>query len=334
MAEFDETFVSQDFDSDSDTTVGGVSIILDSVPHFDSTLENDTVVEEQKSVASTQPRTKQTVRVREQITVAKCRSLLVRNIQGTVHLANDFHGSLIPSILQHLQVYTVQNNIDGVENPEVNPAFIWPTDLKQHYVVKRLVDVALKISAKTIENYFKKKENPDIVIGYVARMNRFPTDTRDFLSPSNEYTLIRLDWLKEWYVHSLKVRRMIQSNDAEMWPIPVEPPASKNKKRRLLYEPESLEEEPIAVTGCFSVKSQLSLEKQIEDSKPQSKDEDTNKVEAREKTIASKERNNGVLSQTTLKRIEHNKQRALERRRMKKIDDAQIALEEICKDIP
>ena len=233
-----------------------------------------------------------TSRPREKAGANKMRSSLVRSLRGSVYLANNFPLTILPAPLRSLQIYTVIERVEG-EAVENNPTVPYDS-LEHHYVVKRLVDTIVEVSAKTIENYFKKKD-VNTQIGYVVHSNRFPTNTRDFLSPSNEYMLIRLDWLRDWYVHSLKIRKSIQTGRGERWPVVIAPPAPDGKKRRLEYENEVVETIPVFQPFV------------------------------REKEITQKEKAaNNVLSKATLDRIEKNRQLAIERRRIKKANTSSV----------
>jgi len=155
------------------------------------------------------------------------RSKIMCNLIGSVRLAPDFPPHIIPSIFHHLQVYTVidrshrsiyphlttQQTIQREQPPAID-------DISQHYVVKRLVDQTLGISIKTIDNYFRKKDDDTISIGYVVHSTRIPRETKDLLSPSNHYLLIRIDYLHEWYSHSLIVMKLIHRNHAPRWTLP------------------------------------------------------------------------------------------------------------------
>jgi hypothetical protein len=152
------------------------------------------------------------------------RSKIMLNLVGSVRLAPDFPHHLIPSIFHHLQVYTVIDRSHRSIHPHLttqqtlqreHPPAI--DDISRHYVVKRLVDQTLGISIKTIDNYFRKKDDDTICIGYVVHSNRIPHSTKDILSPSNHYLLISLDYLKEWYTHSLIVMKLINRNKAPRW---------------------------------------------------------------------------------------------------------------------
>ena len=140
------------------------------------------------------------------------RSSIMMNLSGSVRLASEFDKELLPLVLRGLQVYYVIDR--SVVGPYLEPG---NDDLDKHYVVKRLVDETLSVSAKTIENYFRIKEDDSIKIGFVVHSKRFPQNTSDYLSPSNEYLLIRLDYLKDWYKNSLKVKALVRNGRAERW---------------------------------------------------------------------------------------------------------------------
>tara|TARA_B110000093_G_scaffold181459_1_gene225611 strand:- start:2293 stop:2925 length:633 start_codon:yes stop_codon:yes gene_type:complete len=140
------------------------------------------------------------------------RSSIMMNLCGSVRLAPEFDKELLPAVLRGLQVYYVVDR--SVVGPYLEPE---NDGLDEHYVVKRLVDETLSVSAKTIENYFRIKEDDSIKIGFVVHSKRFPQNTSDYLSPSNEYLLIRLDYLKDWYKNSLKVKALVRTGRAERW---------------------------------------------------------------------------------------------------------------------
>ena len=164
------------------------------------------------------------------------RSSIMLNLVGSVQLAPNFPMQLLPPILQHLQVYSIIDRSHRSIHPNLSthetlqreqpPAI---DDISRHYVVKRLVDQRLGISIKTIDNYFRKQEDDTISIGYVLHSNRIPRETRDFLSPSNHYLLIRIDYLKEWYTHSLIVMNLIRRKKAQRWIIHPIPPNTSNE---------------------------------------------------------------------------------------------------------
>ena len=141
------------------------------------------------------------------------RSSIMMNLRGSVRLAPEFEKGLLPPVLRELQVYCIIDR--SVPGPYLEPA---NNDLEKHYVVKRLVDETLSVSPKTIENYFRIKEDDTIKIGFVVHSKRFPQNTSDYLSASNEYLLISLNYLKDWYKNSLKVMSLVRKGEAERWP--------------------------------------------------------------------------------------------------------------------
>lgn len=144
------------------------------------------------------------------------RSSVTQNLVGSIYLAPYFDKSLLPRIFETAQIYNIVDR-----SPNSNRIVPQSNNIEGHYIISRIICGILDVSPKTIENYFRRHDSPKI--GYVVHAHRIiwlnPTDN---LSASNFYTLISLKYVRLWYVHSLRIKRLIDEGIAQRWPMLIE----------------------------------------------------------------------------------------------------------------
>ena len=202
-----ESDSESDSDSDSDSDSED-SIIIDNIrkianPQKETNVKIAPYIQKiQKKNNEPSPNTPMSARVLP-------RSSFMKTLKGgSIYIKQEFPQEILPKILRGNIIYEVDDK--SVERS---------TDiLKNSYIVKRLVDFALDINVKTIDNYFRKNPPENDHIGYVIHSKCFPKEGQKELSSCHKYLVIKLSYLQIWWSTSTTMQRKMKSSKVYIWP--------------------------------------------------------------------------------------------------------------------